>query len=278
MGSCQCQKTESEQEVIMRILSKMNLSDIETTSAYDEFFKCLNKEHGFLDYFLYFSYLNKIVGDNNYKNVQLKFFENLWKNDTNGKNSKVIGTMIILLSKGLASTKVEILFQHYSKFYLVYDEKTVKEFIYDIIDANTDLCINTFRENFGHEISEQMTKIYTKERKRKLMKEIYSNYENVFIKYYHKSPNNLKSRKLNSSFDYANIDIKLIESDLIPQDDNYFPQLQDKKNSVVKKFCENEKIIREFLQLAFNQLSGNYIRSWLEEEHSKDREYESICI
>ena len=121
MGTCHCQKIESEQEVIMRILSKMSLCDIETKSVYEEFFKCLNREDGFLDYFLYKTFLNKIVGDNNYKNVQSKFFENLWKINDSGKKSKVIGTVIILLSKGVETTKVETLFKHYSTFYLKYD-------------------------------------------------------------------------------------------------------------------------------------------------------------
>lgn len=278
MGTCHCQKIESEHEVIMRILSKMSLCDIETKSVYEEFIKCLNREDGYLDYFLYKTFLYKIVGDNNYRNVQLKFFENLWKIEGKGKNSKVIGIMIVLLSKGLATTKVETLFQHYSTFYLIYDEKTVKEFIYDVIDANTDHCINTFRDNFGQEISEQMKRIYTKERKKKLMKEIYSNYECVYVKYYHKSPENFKNNKLNSSFDYGNMDLNLIDGELLPKEGNFLPQLQDKKLSAVRKISDNEKIIREFFQLAFNHLSGNYMRSWLEEEYYKDREYESICM
>lgn len=257
----------------------MSLNDIETKSAYEEFFKCLNIEERILDYFKYKTFLTKIVGDNNYKSVQLKFFENLWKNDREGKNAKIIGTMIILLSKGLATTKVEILFKHFTNFYLIYDEKTVKEFIYDIIDANTDQCINSFRENFGHEISEQMGRIYTKERKKKLMKEIYLNYECVFIKCHHNSPENIRNQKLNSSFDYGNMEMNFIDSELLPKERNFLPQLQDKKLLAVKKISGNsQRIIREFMQLSFNQLSGNYIRSWLEEEYYKDRDYESICM
>jgi hypothetical protein len=292
-----CQKVESEEETFMRIFSSLNLVEIETKSAYAEFTRCIHKEDGYLDFFLFKNFLNKIVGENNYKTAQICYFENLRKMDSKKQNIKKIGSLIIFLTKGTKYQKEELLFEHYMKYYTLIDEKTVKEFIADLIEVNTDNCINSFRENLDYETVKTMTDVYKKIRKRQLLYHIYANFERVRIKYFHRSPNiNTKiskvSDKLNNSFDMDNVnihDLGMIEEDqtIKFKDDIFEAYERYSKNQCdplhqfvldSKKLNQEEKIVKEFIELAFNHLIGEYMRNWLYEAYMREKTYENVCI
>jgi len=283
---CSCHKIECEEETVSRILSTMNLSEIETKSAYIEFTKCINNEEGYLDYFLFKNFLSKVSGNNNYKNAQISFFDNLRKLDTKKQNIKRIGSIIIYLSKGSKYQKIESLYDHYMKYYITFDEKTVKDFINDIIDTNTDNCLQSFRESLGYDVIQNLTEIYKKLRKRQLLFHIYDNFHKIKIKYFHpSSPKFGKSEKLNTSMEIENaheININVNKDDIEVYERYNKHQcellslLQDTHE--VKKISDEEKVIKEFIELAYNHMSGEYIRSWLYEDYLKEKNYENICI
>lgn len=283
--TCACQKIECEEEIVSRILSTMSLAEIETKSAYAEFLKCINKEDGYIDYFLFKNFISLVSGNNIYKNAQISFFENLRKSETRGgQNIKKIGTLIIFLSKGSQFQKIESLYQHYTKFYVNFDEKTVKEFINDLIEANTDNCIQSFRENLDHEVIQNMSEIYKNLRKKLLLHHIFNNFERVKIKYFHQAPKYLdeKPDKLNTSLDVDGNFDNDNKDDLAEVYERYNKNQCDLLNHPftleAKKFCEDEKIIKEFFELAYNFMSGEYIRNWLSEDYLKEKSYENVCI
>lgn len=285
--NCSCQKVEAEEETFMRIFSTMNLTEIETKSAYLEFTKCINSQEGYLDYFLFKNFLSKIVGENNYKNAQTRYFENLRKIDNRKQNIKRIGTLIILLSKGSKSQKIETIYDHYSKYYNFFDEKTVKEFISDLIDLHTENCLQSFRENFEYDVIANMNEIYKKLRKRQLLNHIYSFYERVKIKNLQVSPKK-NSEILNTSFDIENIleanltPIKKPKEDLTDIFERYNKSQCDPLRSNFtfenKKIDEGEKNLKEFFELSYNYLNGEYMRNWLYEDYIKEKSNENVCI
>ena len=288
--NCSCQKIESEEETFMRIFSSMNLAEIETKSAYAEFSKCINSEEGYLDYFLFKNFLSKIVGENNYKTAQICFFENLRKMDDKKQNLKRIGSLIIILSKGSKYQKIDLLYEHYMKYYTFFDEVTVKEFLSDLIDMHTDTCIQSFRENFDYEVIATMSEVYKKLRKRQLLYHIYGSFEKVKIKNLHGSPKK-PSEKLNTSFDMENI----LEgenncSPMKRKKGDDFGEIYERYNKSQcdtiklsltfenKKLNDDERTVKEFIDLSFNHLNGEYMRNWLYEEYMREKSYENVCI
>jgi hypothetical protein len=286
-----CQKIESEEETVSRIFMNMSLAEIETKSAYKEFLKCVD-EDGVLDFFLFKNYLDRIVGENNYKNAQLRFFENLRKLDGDKKNIKRIGALIVYFSKGSNSTKVEALVQHYVKFYTIFDKKTVKEFIYDMIETHTENCLLTFKDNLGFEAVLEMSEIFSQLRKGKLYQSIFSHFDKLNIKYLHMHkpvPGSLftGNDKLNSSFDiegvhdlHNNHNLLAIEeiNQKIELLNKQQAEIENQKFSLGMKYENDEQIIKDFIQLVYHHLSGDYIRHWLYEEYSKDKPIEDTCV
>ena len=115
---CACEKIESEEEMIGRILASLSLSEIDTCSAYDEFLKCII-DNSKLDYFMYHNFLTKITGDNKYSKVQFSYFKNLNKSDDGAKNIKKIGgRYYFIYQRGNNYTKIDCLYKHFNRFYL----------------------------------------------------------------------------------------------------------------------------------------------------------------
>lgn len=324
--TCACQKGESEEETIIRILSTMHLSHIEVRSAYTEFLRCVNQDEKYLDFFLFKTYLNKILGENNYKQAQMTFFENLRKLDKKQANIKIIGTIIIYLSKGNNYQKKEILIEHFEKFYDNFDDISIKTFIGDLIESNTNVCLASFNVNLGAEGVDAMAEIWNNSRKAKLASTIFSNFESIKAKHIIglKSParielfdksDTMKSmnmtghmsqfsqldqlntcNQLNQSFE---IDMIISEGNPNNKDPNkvitfkntmkediceYF----EKHNKVqseqlfsssgfsfsAKKMSEQQKVIKEFIDLSFSQLSGEFIRTWLYDDFMREKAIE----
>lgn len=291
--TCTCQKIESEEETIMTILSSMNLAEIESKSVYNEFLRCINKDENYLDFFLFRNFLTKIVGENKYKDAQINFFENMRKMNEN--NIRRIGAMIIYLSKGSTYTKIELLTEHYQAYYKRFEDKTVKQFLNDMIESNTDNCLVSFREYLGNESFKMMTEIWRKSRKRKFCQNIYSNFESIKIKYLTdlKSPP-LRISKLNNSIE---IETSIASNNANNKDANrVITFLNGKKEDICEYYEKNNrseseqffssgtlsvdsaktsredfKIVKEFIELSYTQLNGEYIRTWLYEDYSKEK-------
>ena len=188
MGNqCSCQKIESEEEILSRIIRNMKLREIETKCVYYQFLNCVDSEDMIIDYFLFSNFVSQVIGNNFYKLPQTNFFENLRKrSDYLYANVKAIGIILILFSNADEKTKINFIVDYFFSFYGKLNEKTVKEFIGYIIDSQTDNCIFSFREIYSYESIKAFREIYSKNRRRHLNNVIYENFESVKLKYFGK--------------------------------------------------------------------------------------------
>ena len=115
-----------------------------------------------------------------------------------------------------------------------------KKMILDIITINTSYCVELFKENLGKESYNMLKDIYNEKSKEKLAELILDNYTGVEKKYFSKS--------------MGSVDNKAMKE----KDDN---------------------MLREFFNLSLEQLDGEYIRNWLNEEYLKSNfdKKSSLC-
>lgn len=229
-----CAKMQDEEETINNIFSQMTLTEIDSFQAYEEYLKCV--KDGKFDYFQLPGYIASITGYNSYQELQNNFLENLRK-DKDG--IKKFGILIAYNSKGSPLDKIKILQKHFKQFYLGNNfEETTKSYIKDVIEINTDHCYETFSNKIGDENMKTLSKIWTRNRKTKLINFLHQNYDTTKFKY----------RKKSSKED-------VLDEDL--------PQLDDSLYHVV---------IDEFIDLTYNQLTGEYIRDWLYQDFMKEHD------
>ena len=270
-----CQKLECEDEILQRILSTMFLTEINCKLAYIEFLKCINKDNT-IHYFKFQTFLKLIIGNNIYKLAQKEFFNNLFRNSAT--SIRVIGTIIIFLSKGSKSDKIELLKTHFNSYYNGLNDNSIKEFVMDIIDANTDNCIVSFKSNLSVELVKNMCDVYQHKRKRKLEDLILGNYDGVKMKYF-----NIKTNEI----DLCQGDELKLNNSLIDEDDNINDNDVVIKNEkamnddlFINEDCsvKSDKMLKEFFELSYSQLNGEFIRSWLYDEYLKDKPYDESCF
>lgn len=243
-----CQKVETEEETINKIIESMKLTQIETDEAYSEFIETLDKTNLKINYFPFKKYINIIIGDDNYSVPTLKYLENLRNNDFNQKNAKKIGTFVILCSNSEIKTKLKFLMKHFTTFYIINDQG-IKEFVTDIIELHTDYVLSSFKDNLRRDEIKLLSNIWTNSRKNKLLAYILENYESVQIKY-----------KRIPSIETINLD-ESVKSSII-DDENSF----------------EDKLLKEFLELSYCQITGEYIRNWLYEDSLNDNSEYSSCL
>jgi len=188
MGNqCACQKIESEEEILSKLIGNMKIKEIETKCVYNQFLNCVDNEDMIIDYFMFSNFVQQIIGNNFYKLPQTIFFENLRKrSDYLYANIKAIGIILILFSAGDEKTKINFIIDYFFSFYGELNEKTVKEFLGYIIDSQTDNCIFSFREIYSYESIKAFKEIYSRNRRRLLISIIYENFESVKLKYFGK--------------------------------------------------------------------------------------------
>jgi len=247
----------------------MEISKINVNKAYNEFIDCIFE--GQIDMIKYKQFISKIVGNGMYQEVQLEFFNNLLKSSKKNAQVKRIGSIICFLSEGHSISKVKQLTQHIKKYYGDSDI-SIKEFINDIIDINTDNCYLSFKSKINPEVAKHLIEVWKKPRKSKLFYKIYENYESACKKYLtqiekleakNKTQNNIKENKDNSKDNSKdnNKDNTTGEIDLI----NNTNKLLTKSNSC--NLSRNEKKDKEekeelckiklFIDLSFSSLDGN---------------------
>lgn len=241
-----CLGIECEEEVIQRVLSSLPLNDLPVNDAYDKFIQCINTEDLTLDYFKYNDYLLAVIGENKFKQAQYDFFQNLRRHSEDAIG--IIGTEIIFLSKGAKEEKISKLTEHYSKYYKSMHREITQNFIQNIIELNTDTCIYSFNSSFGIESSKRMREIYSLTRQKKFNKVIMLNYDSLFEKIYKTST---------------------------PNPDQLCFLTVDQGDNMDKL----DRFAKEFMELTYSYLCGEFIRTWLYDEFIKDRpksDY-SIC-
>jgi hypothetical protein len=269
-NTCHCQRVENEDEVIYSLLNNLNLNEIEVKSAYNHFLKCYNRDECYLDYFLYKNYIQDIVGNSMYKHEQVSYFESLGKLDRKNLNVKLIGMIIIFLSKGSSYEKIDSLFKHYYIFYCLSDERTVKEFLRDVINSHTDTLL-IFRGITNRKVFHN---IWKKDRKKSLINEIYQNY--VFIK--NKYAEWRTKLSMTDSFKPTNKENIEICEKYNNTHCEFYNKIRFKFIDEKFSLSKEELMVREFLELSFTQLNGEYVRTWLYEESIKDKGDPGICL
>lgn len=233
MGTqCACQKIESEEEILSRILNNMKLREIDTKSAYFEFLRCIYEVDFKIDFFLFSEYITKIIGTNiYYKLPQANYFQNLRKRSDNPlANVKAIAIIVILYSSGDEETKINFILDYYFFFYQKLNEKNVKEFISYIVDSQSSYCFISFPEIYSFETIQVFKHIYSKERRNLLVNKIYELF--VSRKSKHQEDNKLlikNSCSKNKNFINPNDDKKI----------KLIPLNSGKKKQGSKKKSEN---------------------------------------
>lgn len=312
-----CHKAESEEEIIVRILSNLTLAEIETNSAYSEFIRCINAKDKFLDYFLFQSFLAHILGNSRFKSSLHLFFDNLRRQDEKDQNLKLIGAVVIYLSKGTDEQKIKALVSHYSKFYKCFDEDNIQSFITDLIEINTENCLKSFGENLGKESIINLTEVWSKDRKKRLATTIFQNFASVMRKNHPKrrylsqkthnqvisncavrNQNSQSSKTVeqentadvgadNSNLDKEEVkpfdleDIIRLKKSLITRSkskslDNSAGFREFLAKSIGEAESKDQELMKMFLELSYNQLNGEYIRSWLYDDFLKDKSEETV--
>lgn len=285
-NTCTCEKIETEEEMIGRIMTSLALKEIDSVSAYENFLKCIvNRE---LDFFSFQNYLNSIVGDNKYSKIQKTYFDNLRKLEGgNYENMKKIGIMIISLSKGYNTVKTNLLISHFNYFYLnqLFSNEidTIKEeidsnrlifslrlFVSDVIECNTQHCLTTCREFMQYDGFKNVSNIWNIKRKRKLLCNILQNIENIEMKF-------LKNKEELEKYQYSSGDaFKSYKSMNMTEESE-----DENENREVKPLYVNAIydiiITNEFIELTYPQLNGEYIRNYVYDEYMKERSFEKIC-
>jgi hypothetical protein len=293
--TCACQKMESEEELITRILSSSILSETNTNLAYEGFLKCLDicvveperegegknafpYSNATLNLTIFDGYTKLIAGDT-YRNVMIAYFKNLSKKFKNQENLKKIGAMVIFMSKGPNEDKIEKIIEHFYNFYKIkpikHDTNTpadkmidsehlsenVKDMIKDIIQSNTDDLIDGFRDYLPFEVERVVTEVWKKERTNSLFLTIYSNFYSLKNKYIAEEINKIIEKNENENDLNKNFESELVEIPL----DNF------NENKI------NIKIVKEFFELSFLQLNCDYIINYLDEEYLKNKKIEQVC-
>ena len=146
-------------------------------------------------------------------------------------NVAIIGTMFIYLSKGVKEEKIELLTNLYTQCFNSIHKEVFNAYVKGIINANTSVGVYSFGSALGNEGVKKMNDIFSEKRRRNLNDYIMNNYGSVYYKYYKK--------------DDVNVEYGV--------DGN------------------NAKIVKEFFELVYSMLEGEYIRNWLSEEYEKDK-------
>ena len=158
-------------------------------------------------------------------------------------------------------------------------------FISDVIECNTEDCLIAFREYIGLEGAKNISDIWVLQREIKLLEHIASNFETLKIKYKMNLGENVLEEVLrhvdsndDSKLDYQGNKGRLLQEELYEFQDlnsKEFFSNKAKSNLNVKPYYAptlvDPAIIREFVELSFPQLNGEYIRNYLYEEYMKER-------
>jgi hypothetical protein len=225
--ACLCRRTDSEEEYISKIFNSMNLRNLEINEIYFEFLNCMIEDKIEIEKDLYNNFLCKIVNPRDYREAQVDYFENLLEINGNKINGiKRIGALIIMLSNGSYSDKISYLEKHIYKYYGKSD-RNVKEFISDLVEMNTDICLVSFKKYIDPELYKSVAIIWKKQRKQKLINKIFTIYEELKLN---------EQKEFNGKYSSTNVK-------------------------------EMKSLLNIFLNTSYNNLTGESIRAFLYEEY-----------
>ena len=237
-----CSSKHSEEELVSQYLHSMEIAKIDINKAYSECLDCIFE--GRVDAIKYKQFVVKVVGNSPFQEIQLEFFENLLKSTKKNAQVKRIGTTVCFLAEGSQINKVKLLTQHIKKYYGDSDN-SIKEFINDVIDINTDNCYLSFKSKIDPEITNHLIEVWKKPRKTKLFFKIYENYESACKKYFSQVETKKKEdneRQVNAVSNSSQI---LLRKSNPPKTE--------------EELCK----IKLFLDLSFSSLEGKFLLNFL---------------
>lgn len=248
--SMNCQLVENDEELINTILKSTNLCEIDCTTAYRKYLTCLIPSTSHLEHGEYLKFVYAILGNSKYKLYQERFFTSL--RDEFGDET-IIGTIVIFLSKGGKETKIELLIKHYNSNAAMID---LEHFIKNIIKVNTIHCLNAFQDCIDKGNFQLLNNIYSDYRLEYLCKWIMNNYDEINNK------SNNKERMTKSYEEIVRSSLKSYNSYSYNDHTNLFKDFNYKSN---------ENILKEFFEIVYEELEGEFIRNWLYEDFLKEK-------
>lgn len=133
-----CQTLESEEETLNKIFKDMFKREFNSISIYKNLKNCLILDHSEnqlkLNQKLFFSLLDHVLEENQYKEIYRKFMEKIIKTNTDLDCIRKIGLIFIDLSSNKEITKKDLYTKHFFEFYLEgrdeNNKKSKKNFIF----------------------------------------------------------------------------------------------------------------------------------------------------
>lgn len=235
-----CQLVENDEELINNILKSFNLTEIDCTTAYKKYLTCLNSSSLRLNNEDYVRFVNAILGNSKYKEYQERYLISLREEF---KDETIVGTMVVILSKGNKETKIGLLIDHY---HLNSRQVDLKHFIKDIIKVNSIHCLNSFKDCIDKGNYHLFNNVYSEQRLDYLCRWIMNNYNEINTKYNSKN-------KESSNIEETNSIINNISS----------------LNKI--KSNDDNQVLKEFFESIYDQLDGEFIRNWLYEDFLKEK-------
>lgn len=238
-STCGCEHVEAEEETLSRIMNSSKIAQMETSLVYQEFLKCL-KDDGQIDKEKYSKLIELISAESSYKNFFLNYLNKFTKNNLPSPKrtgAAKVGIILIYLSKG--GNKIEHLIKHFKKFYYESENSITSEM--NKFDENIHDYIQDIIDLNTTDIIDGISFCLTYESESELWGIWTDKRKQIFL---------LSILKI------------LFEVKKKHEDTH-----EDIKSVV-------EKIQKDFLELTFCQLKGEYIRNFLYEEYLKEVTYD----
>jgi hypothetical protein len=187
-NNCSCDRDITGDDFFYQTFDSLNLRKLDVRYVYKEFIGCVseikqsNKDIPTLklNEKRFSNFLSKIVSGHDRQIPQTEYFKTVLLLSGNGTDAiKRIGSFLILNSDGSYIDKLAILKEHVSKYYGK-KERKLKEFVYDVVLMNTEMCLIAFENYLEKEAVERYRIIWKKQRIEKYILNTFSKYDNDY--------------------------------------------------------------------------------------------------
>jgi hypothetical protein len=185
---CSCERDNTGDDFFYQIFDSLNLKKLDVRYVYKEFTACVseNKQSrkgtstAKLNEKRFYNFLSKIVSAHEHQIAQTEYFKTVIHLSGYGTDAiKRLGAFLILNSDGSYIDKLAILKEHVSKYY-GNKERRLKEFVYDVVLLNTEICLIAFENYLEKEAYERFRIIWKKQRIEKYILNTFNKYESEY--------------------------------------------------------------------------------------------------
>ena len=187
-NNCSCDRDITGEDFFYKTFDNLNLRKLDVRYVYKEFIGCVreikqsNKSIPTLklNEKKFSNFLSKIVSGHDRQIPQTEYFKTVLILSGDGTDSiKRLGSFLILNSDGSYIDKVEILKEHVSRYYGK-KERKLKEFLYDVVLMNTEMCLIAFENYLEKEAVERYRIMWKKQRVEKYIINTFNKYETEY--------------------------------------------------------------------------------------------------